>query len=185
MQIGYARISAADQAADLASQQTRLSSFGVDRILVEQAPASLPKCPVLKSCLRSLRTSDRLVVTTPDRLAGSVTELLAINDDLEKRGAGLIVLSMSALALDSRFPDNKLTLAVFTAVADWERAIMLERRAGGLAREGRSYGRPRSIDPHDIEALMGTMSVPKIAQTLKISRSSVYRVLQQRLPDSA
>jgi DNA invertase Pin-like site-specific DNA recombinase len=179
MLMGYARISAADQTADLAAQETRLKSFGVERILVEQAPASLARRPVLNACLRSLRISDRLVVTTPDRLTGSVTELLDINADLEERGAGLIVLSMSALALDSHFPDNKLTFAVFAAVAAWERAIMLERRGGGLAGRGRAYGRPRSIDPNEVEALRRTMSVTKIAQTLKISRSSAYRVLQQ------
>jgi DNA invertase Pin-like site-specific DNA recombinase len=179
MLMGYARIAAADQTADLATQEARLKSFGVERILVEQAPASLTRRPVLKACLRSLRLGDQLVVATPDRLTASVTELLAINADLEERGAGLIVLSRSALALDSHFPDNKLTLAVFAVVADWERAIKLERGLGGLAGEGRAYGRPRSIDPNEVEALRRTMSVTKIAQTLKISRSSAYRVLQQ------
>ena len=62
---------------------------------------------------------------------------------------------------------------------------MMERQRDGIAKakaEGRYIGRPRSIKPDDVRVLVGTMSVPKIARTLKISRSSAYRMLQQPPP---
>jgi DNA invertase Pin-like site-specific DNA recombinase len=186
MRFGYARTSTPDQAAELAAQERDLKSTGVERVFTERA-SSLADRPVLTVCLAFLRENDQLIVTKPDRLARSVTDLLAIRDDLERRGIGLVVLSMGALSLDTRFPDNKLTLTILAGVAEWERQIMCERR-GGVSKakaEGRYTGRPRSINPDDVRALIGTMSVTKIARKLKISRSSAYRMLQQvpRTPD--
>jgi DNA invertase Pin-like site-specific DNA recombinase len=117
-----------------------------------------------------------LVVTTPAKLARSATDLLAINADLEKRDIELVVLSIQGLALDSRFPVNKPILNFLAGVAEWEGEILSERQRG--ARKSRYQGRPRSIDPGDVKALAGTMSVTQIARKLKISRSSAYRVLQ-------
>jgi DNA invertase Pin-like site-specific DNA recombinase len=184
MRFGYARTSTTDQAGGLAAQERDLKSSGVERVFTEQA-SCLTNRPVLKACLAFLRENDQLVVTQPDRLARSVTDLLAIRDDLERRGIGLVVLSMGALSLDTRFPDNKLTLTILAGIAEWERAIMFERQRGGVSKakaEGRYTGRPRSINPDDVRALIATMSITKIARKLKISRSSAYRMLQQAPP---
>jgi DNA invertase Pin-like site-specific DNA recombinase len=184
MLFGYARTSTTDQAAELAAQERDLKSFGVERVFTEPV-SSLTNRPVLTVCLAFLRGNDQLIVTKPDRLARSVTDLLAIRDDLERRGIGLVILSMGALSLGTRFPDNKLTLTILAGIAEWEREIMLERQRGGVSKakaEGRYTGRPRSINPDDVKALIGTMSVTKIARKLKISRSSAYRVLQQAPP---
>jgi DNA invertase Pin-like site-specific DNA recombinase len=171
-----------DQAAELAAQERDLKSSGVERVFTEQV-SSLANRPVLKVCLAFLRENDQLIVTKPDRLARSVTDLLAIRDDLERRGVGLVILSMGALSLDTRFPDNKLTLTILAGITAWEREIMFERQRGGISKaEGRYTGRPRSINPDDVKALVGTMSVVKIARKLKISRSSAYRMLQQAPP---
>jgi DNA invertase Pin-like site-specific DNA recombinase len=57
--------------------------------------------PRLAECLTFLREGDALMVTKPDRLARSTTELLAIEVDLSKRGVGLVVLSMEGERLDT------------------------------------------------------------------------------------
>jgi DNA invertase Pin-like site-specific DNA recombinase len=181
MLIGYARTATTDQAAELAAQERALQSFGVERVFTEQA-SSLANRPVLKVCLGFLRENDHLVVTKPDRLARSATDLLAIIADLDERGTGLVILSLSGQVFDTRHPESKLTLTVLAGVAAWEREIMFERQRGGISRakgEGRYQGRPRSIKPDDVTALAGTMSVTKIARKLNISRSSAYRILQQ------
>jgi DNA invertase Pin-like site-specific DNA recombinase len=186
MLIGYARTATTDQVAELAVQERDLKSFGVERVFTEQA-SSLANRPVLKVCLGFLREGDYLIVTKPDKLARSATDLLAIIGDLDKRGVGLTILSLGGQPFDTHFPDSKLTLTILAGVADWEREIMFERQRGiSKARsEGRDKGRPRSINPDDVNALVGTMSATKIARKLGISRSSAYRMLQQvpRIPD--
>jgi DNA invertase Pin-like site-specific DNA recombinase len=184
MVIGYARISTPDQTAALAAQEKLLNASGVGRVFTEQASAVANR-PVLKACLRFLRAGDQLIVTTPARLAGSATDLLAINADLEKRDIGLIVLSIQGLALDSHFPANKQVLEILAGVAEWEREILSERQRGDSARKSQSRGRPPSINPDDVRALVGTMSVTKIARQLKISRASAYRLLRPEPPGSA
>jgi DNA invertase Pin-like site-specific DNA recombinase len=167
----------------LAVQQRKLKSFGAERVFVEQVPSRANR-PVLKACLAFLQENDYLVVTTPDRLASSATDLLTIIADLDRRDVGLAILSLGGHTFDTRHPSSKLTLTILAGMAAWEREIMMERQRGfSKAKAGGRYkGRPRSISPADVRALVGTMSVPKIARTLKISRSSAYRMLQQASP---
>ena len=181
MLFGYARPSTTDQATGLAAQEQELKAFGAERIFTEPG-ASLANRPVLKVCLGFLRENDALIVTTPDRLARSATDLLALIADLDARGIELVILSLAGQRFNTRHPDSKLTLRILAGVAEWERAIMFERQRGGITKaraEGRYKGRPRRINPEDVTALAGTMSVLEIARKLNISRSSTYRMLQQ------
>jgi DNA invertase Pin-like site-specific DNA recombinase len=181
MLIGYARTSTTDQAAELAVQERSLTAFGAERIFIEQAPLRA-SCPVRTVCLGFLREYDYLVVTRPGRLARSTTDLLAIIADLDKRGIRVTILSLGGQPFDTGDPNSKLVLTILADVACWEREIVSERQQGGVARarsDGRHKGRPRRINADDVTALVGTMSVTKIARKLNISRSSAYRMLQQ------
>jgi DNA invertase Pin-like site-specific DNA recombinase len=181
MLIGYARTATTEQAADLAAQEQVLRAFGVERVFTEPT-SSLASRPVLKACLGFLCSSDTLVVTGPDRLACSVTDLLAIIiADLDIRGVGLVILSLGGQVFDMRRPDGKATLTILAGVAAWERAVRLERQCGRskIQAKSRGKGRPRSINPENVRALVGTMSVTRAARRLNISRSSAYRMLQQ------
>jgi DNA invertase Pin-like site-specific DNA recombinase len=126
------------------------------------------------------REGDVLAVTKPDRLARNTAELLSIHADLEKRGIGLLVLSIGGDRLDTRNPTSKLILTILGGVATWEREIMLERQREGIAKakaEGKYKGRPVSIDPKQVAKLAESMGPAAIARRLGIARSSVYRVL--------
>jgi DNA invertase Pin-like site-specific DNA recombinase len=108
--------------------------------------------------------------------------LLALIADLDARGIELVILSLAGERFNTRLADSRLTLRILAGVAEWERAIMFERQRGGITKaraEGRYKGRPRRINPDDVTALAGTMSVLAIAHKLNISRSSTYRMLQQ------
>lgn len=120
------------------------------------------------------------MVTKPDRLARSTSELLAIKADLFNRKIGLVVLSMGGERLDTRNPTCKLMLTILAGVATWEREIMLERQREGIAKakaEGKYRGRPAGIDVAEIQRLRAAMGPVAIAKHLGIARSSVYRLL--------
>ena len=77
-------------------------------------------------------------------------------------------------------PTARLMLTILAGVATWEREIMLERQREGIAKakaEGRYKGRPPSIDPARVKALLARMSPTEAAKTLGVARSSVYRLI--------
>jgi DNA invertase Pin-like site-specific DNA recombinase len=182
MVIGYGRTSTSDQTAGLAAQERDLKAAGATKLFTEQV-SSVAQCARLTECLAFLREGDVLMVTKPDRLARSTAELLTIEADLTKRGVGLVVLSMGGERLDARNPTSKLMLTILAGVATWEREIMLERQREGIAKakgEGKFKGRKRKPElmPEKIKArLASDETYAQIAKSLKVARSSVYRVV--------
>ena len=184
MLIGYARAALADQAAVLAAQDRDLKAAGVQKVVSEQI-SSTAKRPALAACLEFLRKGDTLVVTKPDRLARSPAELLVIASDLSRRGIGLVVLSMGLNTSSGNSPTSKAMLSVLTAVATWERDVMLEEQRESIAKikgEGNYTGRPPTVARHaaEVRAMAAAGIKPTlIARKLGMSRASVYRLLEQ------
>jgi DNA invertase Pin-like site-specific DNA recombinase len=182
MLVGYARTSTADQKAGLAGQDRDLRAAGVEKVFSEQV-SSVAQRAVLTECLSFLRGGDVLVVTKPDRLARSTSELLAIEADLSSRKIGLIVLSMGGERLDTRNPTSRLMLTILAGVAMWEREIMLERQLEGIAKakaDGKYKGRAPTVanQADQIKAAHAAGEKPAhIAKRLGVARSSVYRML--------
>jgi DNA invertase Pin-like site-specific DNA recombinase len=181
MLIGYARTSTVDQDAGLEAQLRDLKAAGCNKVFQEKV-SSIAKRAQLDACLEFLREGDALVVSKPDRLARNTGELLGIVDTLTERGVGVVILSMGkGERLDTRNPTSKLMLTILAGVATWEREIMKERQAEGIAKaqaDGKYKGRPATLDAAEIKRLAASGVGPaKIARDLDIARSSVYRVL--------
>jgi DNA invertase Pin-like site-specific DNA recombinase len=182
MLIGYARTSTTDQTAGLAAQERDLSAAGADKVFTEQV-SSISQRMALRECLEFLRNGDALLVTKPDRLARSTSELLTIEADLSKRGIGLVILSMGGERLDTRNPTSKLMLTILAGVATWEREIMLERQREGIAKaaaEGKYKGRAPTVrrQADEIKTAIASGEKPAhVAKRLGVARSSVYRML--------
>lgn len=145
--IGYARVSTDTQ--DTAAQDHALRAALCDVVHLEQASGADRWRPVLRAVLRDLRPGDTLVVVRLDRLARSLSHLLAVIEDLEARGAYFRSLSDP---VDTASPQGKFTLQVLGAAAELERALIRERTKSGLAearRQGRIGGNPglRAGDP--------------------------------------
>lgn len=109
--------------------------------------------------------------------------LLQFVDELKAKGCGLIVLSMNGMTLDTTSPTSKLMLTMLAAVAEFERDIMKERQAEGIAKakaEGKYKGRKPTArgQTEAVRALEAQgVSRTEIAKRLGISRTGVYRAL--------
>lgn len=178
MLIGYARTSTVEQEAGFAAQIRDLEKAGCEKIFSEQV-SSVAARAKLDECLAFIREGDTLIVTKPDRLARSTAQLLSIAEELKTRKINLIVQSMG-MDLDS--PTGKMMLTMLGAVAEFERAIMLERQREGIrkaAEAGRYKGRVpvarRQLEAIKALAEAGTRPLT-IAEELGISKASVYRV---------
>lgn len=179
--VGYARVSTADQRLDRQAQ-----AIGqVDRMFTDQASGSTRHRPGLEEALAYLRDGDELVVASMDRLARSVRDLHELIDNLTGRGVTVTFLREAQTYRPGRDdPMSRLLLAVIGAVAEFERAIIKERQAEGIAAakaRGAYKGRKPALTTAQLDDARARIAsgVPKaaIARDLGVSRSTLYRAL--------
>ena len=179
MKIGYARTSTTEQVAGLDAQKRELEAAGCSEVFFEQV-SSVQKRSELEKLLRFIRKGDALVITKLDRLARSIPDLVKIVETLESKEATLTILDMQ---LDTSSPTGKLLLNLVGSIAQFEREIMLQRQREGISvakAEGRYKGRkPTARSKSDQVFALRERGVPaaEIADQLKISRASTYRIL--------
>ncbi|MDD2766000.1 MAG: recombinase family protein [Opitutaceae bacterium] len=148
--IGYARVSTDDQGTD--PQLDELRAVGCATILEEHASGADRGRPVLIRLLKEIRPGETLVVVRLDRLARSVSHLLAVIEQLEDAGAHFRSLRDP---IDTTTPQGMFSLQVLGAVAQLERALIAERTKAGL-RAARSRGRiggNPGLRAHDPDAI--------------------------------
>lgn len=149
--LGYARVSTRDQ--DAALQHDALTAAGCEKIFTDQSSGSIVMRPELERLLDYARRGDVIVVWRLDRFGRSIRHLIEQMDDLESRGIHFVSLQE---AIDTTTPTGKLTFHIFSALAEFERSLIVERTRAGLeaARaRGRLGGRPRKITPMQRKAI--------------------------------
>lgn len=182
--VGYARTSSLEQQAGLEAQERDLKAAGVEEIHSEQV-SSIGRRPGLEQAISFCRRGDTLVVTRLDRLARSVTHMWEIVRRLDDKGVGLRILDLS---IDTHSSVGKLVLSVMGGIAEFERALMLERQREGIAKakaEGRYKGRKptaRAKADEVRELAAQGLSMGAIATKLKIGKGSVHRILNPQTP---
>lgn len=178
--VGYARTSTVEQEAGLAAQIAELEAAGCSRVFREQVSSVDARRPQLAAVLDWVRDGDTFVVTRPDRLARSVSDLLRIVADLKARNVAVRILSMN---VDTGNATGLLILQVLGAVGEFERNIMLERQRAGIAKakaEGKYRGRAptaRAKEGDVVRLNSEGKSVAEIVRSTGISRASVYRLI--------
>lgn len=184
MLVGYARTSTAEQIAGLDEQQRLLRATGCTKLFVEQV-SSVAQRNELEAAIDFSREGDSLIVSRLDRLARSTADLLAIVARLETKRVALKICDFGGGELDTKSATGRMLLTVLGAVAECERAMMLERQRVGVARakaEGKYRGRAptaRRQSGRVIELRSSGAGASDIAATLGISRASVYRILEE------
>lgn len=186
--IGYARTSTIDQQAGLENQVDELKRAGCTRVYQEHVSAVERHRPQLQAALDWLRSGDSFIVTSPDRLARSVTDLLGIVERLRTKGVTVRILSLNLTTGD---PTSNLILSLLGSISAWEREVMLDRQRIGIRRAqeaGRYKGRKPTAraKADDIRRLKADgRSIPEIVQETGVSRASVYRALNEVAPAAA
>ena len=85
MKYGYARVSTDDQSPAL--QLTALKRAGCKTVFKDEGlSGATTKRPALLRCLKKLEHGDTLTVWKLDRLGRSLRDLIAMLDDLKRRG---------------------------------------------------------------------------------------------------
>jgi DNA invertase Pin-like site-specific DNA recombinase len=139
MLFGYARVSTDDQKLDL--QHDSLVHAGVDRerIFEDKLSGMRADRPGLASVLKAVREGDVLVIWRLDRLGRSLKELIAMADELKRKG---VQLRSVTEGIDTTTIGGELLFHLFGAIAQFERNLIRERTRAGLAEcQGKGEGR--------------------------------------------
>ena len=141
MRLGYARVSKADgrQALDLQTDALEAAGVTLERLYTDRASGKDAARPGLIGCLKAARAGDVLVVRTLDRLGRDLKHLINTVHALDERGVGLKVLAGQGAHIDTTTPEGRLVFGIFAALAEFERALIIERTRAGPVR-GTAHG---------------------------------------------
>jgi len=181
MMMGYARVSTDDQ--DLTNQRTELQIAGCTRIFAEKMTGTKRDRPELARMLDHLRAGDVVTVTRLDRLARNTRDLLEIAASLEVAKAGL--RSLAEPWADTTTAAGRMVLTVFAGIAEFERAVIIDRTRNGRAaaqRRGVKFGPRPTLTQDQIQHARDLIdregrTVKAAAALLGVHRSTLYRAL--------
>lgn len=181
----YARVSTVEQ--ETANQLLEIKSAGYviesHRYIEERISGSVEafKRPAFLQLTYKLEQGDTLVVTKLDRLGRDSIDVHKTVHWFTEHGVRLIVLQLGNLDLTSS--SGALMVKVLSAVADFERQLIIERVQAGLARakaENVKLGRPSKTSASDkqtiIDKLAQGVTVSQVAREFSISRASVINI---------
>lgn len=181
----YCRVSTSDQATENQLREIAAAGFAVTprRAIEETISGSVAASerPGFKKLLDKLEADDVLVVTKLDRLGRNAMDVRKSVDALAAMGVRVHCLALGGMDLTS--PAGKMTMTVIAAMAEFERDLLIERTEAGLSRaraEGKTFGRPWSVPPAQMEAirekLTKGLSVASLAKEYDTSRQTIMRI---------
>lgn len=190
----YCRVSTADQTTDNQVQEIEAAGFAVtkQRIITETVSGSVPALERkgFAKLLDRLEDSDVLIVTKLDRLGRNAMDVRATVERLASIGVRVHCLALGGVDLTSAA--GKMTMGVISAVAEFERDLLIERTQAGLRRakaEGKTFGRPSALTEAQrstvIDRLNAGVAVAQIARDMKTSRQTIMRVREAVTPQNA
>ena len=181
-QLAYARVSTLQQ--DPTRQIEALTEAGCSRIFTDHGVSGRKTSrPEFDRMLDVARAGDTICCTELSRLGRNTSAVVALVEDLDRRGIGMRVLN---LGLDTSTPTGRLLVSILAAVSQLEVDLLSERVRDGLAsakRAGRVGGRPPSLTAEQRAEVVRLdaegRSKSGIARLFGCSARSVYRALEK------
>jgi DNA invertase Pin-like site-specific DNA recombinase len=180
--IGYARVSSTGQNLD--AQLDALGKAKCDKIYREKKSGSKRDGrEELAKMLDFVRDGDTIIITRLDRLARSLSDLIAIGKQLESKNVSLNIIEQD---VNTSTPAGKLFFHMLGAFSEFENSLRRERQAEGIAAakarpDSPFKGRPASIDADKVNCMLASgMGPTATAKALSVSRQSVYRLMKSQ-----
>jgi len=180
----YARVSTADQTTANQALEVSGAGFNVEshRIISECVSGSVPASERkgFAKLMDKLEAGDVLIVTKLDRLGRNAMDVRTTVEKLADMGVRVHCLALGGIDLCS--PAGKMTMGVITAVAEFERDLIIERTHAGLARakaQGTKLGRKSALTDEQRatvkERLQAGVAVSALARDFNTSRTTIRR----------
>lgn len=179
--VGYVRVSTEDQ-----NTSRQLDGIELDRVFTDKLSGKNTNRPALQEAIRYLREGDTLYVHSMDRLARNVEDLRRTVRELTEKKVEVIFIKENMKFSGESNAMGNLLLSMLGAVAEFERALILERQREGIAiakKNGVYKGRVKTLKPDQAESLrrLAEAGIPKakLARDYNISRQTLYKYLDE------
>ena len=146
----YCRVSTSSQFTANQVQEVKAAGFDVQvgRVIEEVISGSIAASERagFQKLLDRMEAGDVLIVTKLDRLGRNAMDVRQTVEHLA--GIGIRVHCLALGGVDLTSPAGKMTMQVLSAVAEFERDLLIERTQQGLMRakaEGKKLGRPIAV----------------------------------------
>lgn len=184
MKIGYIRVSTQEQ--NTIRQEVLMEQLGVDQVYIDKASGKNTSRPELQNLLAFVRKGDTVIVESISRFARNTRDLLDLVERLTAKGVEFV---SQKEAIDTTTPTGKFMLTIFGAVAELERAYILQRQREGIAvakAQGKYSGRKPITNP-DFDRVVrqwhaGECTASEAWKTLGMSKATFYRHVAHRCP---
>lgn len=180
--IGYVRVSSVDQ-----NPERQLHDVKVDKIYTDKVSGSKSDRPALNELLNYVRDGDTIIVHSMDRLARNLDDLRKIVKQLVSNKIQIKFIKENLIFNGDDSPMSNLLLSVMGAFSEFERSLIRERQAEGIAqakKKGIYKGRTPALNEEEIAEIknMIDLKIPKsvIAKTFNVSRHTIYNTLNRK-----
>lgn len=181
----YCRVSTLEQTTENQRREIEAAGFAVksQRLIEEHISGSVAASerPGFSKLLDRMENGDVLIVTKLDRLGRNAMDIRKTVEQLAISDIRVHCLALGGVDLTS--PAGKMTMQVISAVAEFERDLLLERTHSGISRArvaGKRFGRPPILSEEQkkivTERLNAGVSVSAVAREFNATRQTILRV---------
>lgn len=181
----YCRVSTLEQTTENQRREIEAAGFAVksQRLIEEHISGSVAASerPGFSKLLDRMENGDVLIVTKLDRLGRNAMDIRKTVEQLATSDIRVHCLALGGVDLTS--PAGKMTMQVISAVAEFERDLLLERTHSGIARAkaaGKRFGRPSVLSEEQqntvIARINAGISISAIAREFNTTRQTILRV---------
>lgn len=181
----YCRVSTFEQNTENQRREIDAAGFAIrpQRLIEEYISGSVAagERPGFMRLLDRMENGDVLIVTKLDRLGRNAMDIRKTVELLATSEIRVHCLALGGVDLTS--PAGKMTMQVISAVAEFERDLLLERTHAGIARakaSGKRFGRPPVLSEEQkrvvTERLNAGISTSAIAREFNTTRQTILRV---------
>ncbi|MGN7790341.1 recombinase family protein [Enterobacter sp. 22452] len=187
----YCRVSTLEQTTENQRREIEAAGFSVkpQRLIEEHVSGSVAASerPGFARLLDRMENGDVLIVTKLDRLGRNAIDIRKTVEQLAVSDIRVHCLALGGVDLTS--PAGKMTMQVISAVAEFERDLLLERTHSGIARAkaaGKRFGRPPALNEEQKRAAVARInsgaSISVVAREFDTTRQTILRVKAAYLP---
>jgi DNA invertase Pin-like site-specific DNA recombinase len=178
--LAYKRVSSVEQ-----NTQRQLSDSPIDfhRVYEDKCSGASTDRPALQKLRLEARRGDVIHVHSIDRMARSLMDLNELLNEFRDKGVSVRFAKEGLEFKDEDNHTSMLMLNIMASVAEFERNIIRERQAEGIAKakiRGVYKGGKRKADRTKVLNMINEgVSKAQIARTLGLSRTTVYKITSE------
>jgi DNA invertase Pin-like site-specific DNA recombinase len=180
--LGYIRVSSVDQ-----NTERQLDGVELDERFEDKCSGKDKNRPALQALLKHARKGDHILVHEMSRLARNLTDLLALVHDLTSKGITIEFCKEKLQFTGKSDEMGMLMLSIMGAVAQFERAMILERQREGIRiaqAKGTYRGRKAALSVARANELRDRakqqgVNKARLAEEFGITRQTLYAYIER------